>query len=259
MIFDLKKCSWVLIFLAFVSWGRAFAEAAGEIPDDQAKERLGYIENALGTAQPRASNWWYGWLAGYATATAAQWGLSAAHWNDVKPADDSPNTPKVHDRGFAQDMLVGGATTALGVGGLLMDPFLPAHGAKKLKSFPDGTAEERRVKLAKAEELFRRCAEREKEGRGWTTHLLNLGANAAAGIVTAAAFKRPWSDGLVTFALGEAVSLANIFSQPRRAIRDWNNYQVRYLGKEGALLPAPAESRWSLSVFPGGLSLSLQF
>jgi hypothetical protein len=255
----LKKLAWFLIVLTPASGGRLFAQSAAGISDDQVKERLAFIEKALNEGRPRARTWWYGWLAGYGAATVAQWGLSIAHWNDVKPADDSPGAAKVHDREFAQDMLVGGATTALGVGGLLIDAFRPAGGAGALGSLPEGTPEERRAKLERAEERLRRCAERERSGRGWTTHLLNLGANAAAGVVTAAAFKRPWTDGLTTFAIGEAVSLFNIFSQPRRAVRDWRDYQTRYPGGTGAAVPEPADSRWTLGVSPGGLSLSYEW
>ena len=146
----------------------------------------------------------------------------------------------------------------IGVGGLLVDPFLPAFGSGDLKTLPGGTAEERLAKLQKAEELLRRCAQREKDGQGWTTHLLNLGVNAAAGVVTAAAFKRPWTDGLITFATSEAVSLVNIYTQPRRAIHDWDAYEAKYLGQKGEASPEPStENRWTLGIFPGGFSVGL--
>jgi hypothetical protein len=88
---------------------------------------------------------------------------------------------------------------------------------------------------------------------------MNAGVNAAAGVVTAAAFKRPWTDGLITFATGEAVSLANIFTQPMRATRDLKRYEAGYPGNDGASTPAQPERKWSLGVWPGGLSFRLQF
>jgi len=259
MIRKLRQPGGAALALILFFIGGAYAQPSTSISDDQAAERLGVIQKALDSGQPRARTWWYGWMGAYAAGTAVQWGLSIGHWNDVKPADDSPGAPMVHDRAFAQDMLVGGATTALGVVGLLIDPFVPAFGPNRLKSMPEGTPQDRRAKLEQAEELLRQCARREKEGQGWATHALNLGVNAAAGIVTAAAFKRPWTDGLITFALGEAVSLAGIFTQPRRAIRDWHNYEVQYLGKPGDVQPAPSESRWSFGVFPGGFNLRLDW
>jgi hypothetical protein len=91
------------------------------------------------------------------------------------------------------------------------------------------------------------------------THLLNLGVNAAAGLVTVWAFDRPWSDGLMTFATGEAVSLLNIFSQPRRAVRDLNNYEVRYLGKQGAHINPEGKPGFQWAPRPGGFSVKFSF
>ncbi|HEX2695293.1 MAG TPA: hypothetical protein VHP61_06035, partial [Acidobacteriota bacterium] len=144
------------------------------------KERLSYLENALRSARPAARAWWYGWISAYSAGTVVQLSLAGAHWNDTKPEDSSPGARRVRDRAFAEDMLVGGATTALGLGGLLIDPFVPAYGLNALKRLPDATPEERRMKLLRAEEILRRCAAREKKGCGLTTHLMNIGVNAAA-------------------------------------------------------------------------------
>ncbi len=173
--------------------------------------------------------------------------LSAANWNTKDKRD------------FAEDMLVGSATFALGVGGLLIDPFVPAYALRKMRLMPESTPEERRVKLLKAEGLLRECARREKDGQGWLTHLLNLGANIAGGLVTIYVFDRSWSDGLMTIALGEAVSLLNIYTQPRRAIRDLHNYEIKYLGNQGVPIAKPGENHWFFSVYPCGFSVRLQF
>ena len=232
------------------------AQDAAPPTDQQIVERLSFITKALDAAQPRAKTWWYGWISAYAAGTAVQGGLAAAHWNDVKIVDGRTE----RDRGFAEDMLVGGATTALGVGGLLIDPFLPAYGPGRLRSMPDTTAEERRTKLAAAEDLLRRCARREREGRGWRTHLLNIGVNAAAGLATAAAFHRPWTDGLLTFAAGEAVSLLNIYTQPLRAVRDLEEYEAAFLGRPGTAGAGPRPgAAWTFSRFPGGICVSIRF
>jgi hypothetical protein len=260
MIHGLKRYSCIALFLAFLSSNAGYAQETAALPDDQVKERLSFITNALDSAQPRAKTWWYGWISAYSAGTVVQWGLAKAHWNDVKTEDGSPQPRTVRDRGFAEDMLVGGATTALGVGGLLIDPFVPAYGPGRLKPMPETTAEERRAKLIRAEELLRQCARRERDGRGWLTHLLNLGVNAAAGVVTAAAFHRPWTDGLMTFAAGEAVSLLNIYTQPRRAIRDLENYEIKYRGRPGTFREQPPDDRtWIFGVSPGCVSLRIQF
>jgi hypothetical protein len=253
----LRGCSCLVLFVLGISWGAAFAQEPAGPPDEQVRERLSFVESTLYSGQPRAKTWWYGWIAGYSAGAVAMGGLAAGHWNDTKL--DPQTQHKVHDRDFAEDMLVGSGTFALGVAGLLVDPFVPANGPDRLRSMPDGTPEERRLKLEKAEDLLRQCARRERDGRGWLTHLLNLGANAAAGLVTVWAFDRPWSDGLLTFATGEAVSLLNIFSQPRRAVRDLNNYEVKYLGKPAAYIIPRGSAGFQFAPYPGGFSLRVSF
>jgi len=247
------------IFVALLSLSTAYAQETAALSDEQVKERLGYIENALRSAQPRARTWWYGWIAGYSAGAVVQGSLAIAHWNDVKPDQGSPNAPKVRDRRFAEDMLVGSATFALGVGGLLLDPFLPATSVKKLRLIPEATPEERQSKLLQAEELLRRCARREKDGRGWGTHLLNIGANAAAGLVTTLAFHRKWYDGLITFAAGETVSLVNICTQPRRAIRDLKNYEAGAFKRQEATPHTSTRGQWEIGLSPTGFSVAFRF
>lgn len=247
------------LFAAFSFLGTTFAQVPTELSDEQVKVRLGFIENFLRSAQPRAKSWWYGWIAGYSMGAIIQGSLAVAHWNDVKPDPSLPNAPKIRDRGFAEDMLVGGATSVLGVGGLLIDPFLPATSVKKLERLPEATPEDRRSKLLQAEELLRKCAKRERDGRGWGTHLLNIGANAAAGLVTTLAFHRKWSDGLITFAVGETVSLINIFTQPRRAIRDLENYEAGDFGAQASALPGPKRGQWDIGFSPAGFHLAFRF
>jgi len=251
------RTSWILLLVLSVSLSVAYPQETPTLSDEEVRERLAFIESSLYSAQPRAKTWWYGWIAGYSAGAAVMGTLAAVHWKDTKR--DADTGQEVPDRGFAEDMLVGSATFALGVGGLLIDPFVPAYGPNALRAMPENTAEESRIKLRRAEELLRECARRERDGRGWLTHLLNLGANAAAGLVTVLAFDRPWSDGLFTFATGEAVSLLNIFSQPRHAVRDLENYEIRYLGKQGAYRGTTQEVRFYCRLDARGLSLGMWF
>jgi len=214
--------------------------------DEQVKERLAFLTKALEDGQPGAKRWWYGWIAGFSAGAATMGVLAATEWETAPDVDNS----------FAQDMLVGSATFALGVVGLVIDPFTPATAATKLRPLPETTELERQAKLKRAEELLRECARREKSGRSLTTHLLNVGVNAAAGVVTVVAFDRPATDGLITFATGEAISLLNIFSQPMRATRDLKKYEAGYPAAPAAAAPRVT---WSLSVFPGGFGLHVAF
>jgi hypothetical protein len=250
-----SKCFVSIVLVLFLANMSAVYAQEAALSDEQVKERLGFITNSLNAGRGRAGTWLYGWLSIYSAGATAGAILAGVHWNDTKLVGGIP----VRDREFAQDMLVGGATFGLGVAGLLIDPFVPATAPRKLRLLPEATSTERLEKLRRAEELLRQCARREKDGRSLKNHLMNAGVNAAAGIVTAAAFKRPWTDGLITFATGEAVSLLNIFTQPMRATRDLKKYEAGGLGNSGASIPARPERKWSLGLWPGGFSFRLQF
>jgi hypothetical protein len=232
----------------------AYAQQAA-LSDEQVKGRLRFIENALDAGQPGAGTWYYGWLAAHSAGAVAGGILAGSHWADTKVE----GTETVADREFAEGMLVGGASFALGVGGFLLDPFVPATAPRKLRSLPETTSVERLEKLRRAEELLRQCARREKNGRSVTTYLLNAGVNAAAGVVTKTVFHRSWGSALITFAGGEAVSLLTILTQPMRATRDLKRYESGFAGGGPPSSSAPAEPRWSLSVVPGGISFRLEF
>jgi hypothetical protein len=248
-----KNYASIVLVILLANLSVAYAQEASP-SEEQVKARLAFITGALDAGQSRAKTWWYGWIAGYSAGAVAMGVLAATNWNE--PVIETFAPVPEPGRSFAQDMLVGSATFALGVAGLLIDPFVPATAGRKLRPLPEGTPMERLAKLRRAEELLRQCARREKDGRSMKTHLMNAGVNAAAGVVTAAAFKRPWTDGLITFVTGEAVSLLNIFSQPMRATRDLKKYEAGELGISGVSTP---ERRWSFGVWPGGLSFRLQF
>jgi hypothetical protein len=241
----MKRVASIVLILFLANIAAVYAQETA-LSDEQVKERLAFITKALEDGQPGAKRWWYGWIAGYSAGAAAMGVVAATSWE---------NAPEI-DNSSAEDMLIGSATFALGVVGLVIDPFTPATAAKKLRPLPETTELERQAKLMRAEELLRRCAKREKSGRGLTTHLLNVGVNAAAGVVTVVAFDRPTADGLVTFAIGEAVSLLTIFTQPMRATHDLKKYEA---GDSAAAAAAPPRLTWSVSAWPGGVGLRLQF
>lgn len=232
----------------------ALAQQAA-LSDEQVKERLAFIETALNGGRPRAETWYYGWVGAYSAGALVTGMLAGSHWYDTK--FEGPET--VPDREAAEGMLVTGVTFALGAGALLLDPFVPAFAPHELRALPENNPEERRAKLERAEKLLRDGARREKRGRSLATHLLNLGTNAAAAVVTKGVFHQSWGNALTTLALGEAVSLANIFSQPMRASRDLANYEARYLGKPGTGEPVGSERKWTLSVGPGGFTFRYEF
>jgi len=241
----MKRVASIVLILFLANLAAVYAQETA-LSDAQVKERLAFITKALEDGQPGAKRWWYGWIAGYSAGAAAMGVVAATSWEKAPEIDNSS----------AEDMLVGSATFALGVVGLVIDPFTPATAAKKLRPLPETTELERQAKLKRAEELLRQCAKREKSGRSLTTHLLNVGVNTAAGVVTVVAFDRPAADGLVTFAIGEAVSLLTIFTQPMRATRDLKKYEAGYLAPAAGSAP---RLTWSVSAWPGGVGLNVRF
>jgi hypothetical protein len=256
-LFSRSLCAALVIafVLQFVPSGTARAQETAALSDDQVKERLNYIESVLKAGQPRAGTWYYGWITAYSVGAVAGGILAGSHWTDTK-IETGETVP---DKEFAEGMLVGSATFVFGVCSLLIDPFTAATAPKKLGRLPANTVEERQAKLQKAEELLRKCARREVSGRSLTNHLLNIGGNVAAAIVTKTVFHQSWSNALITFASGEAISLVTIYTQPMRATRDLKDYEAKYLGQKGVPALAPQERKWTLSAWPGGLTFRFEF
>jgi hypothetical protein len=186
--------------------------------------------------------------------------LAGTNWHNSKyEIKYHVYTRKIRNRGFAEDMMIGGFTTFFGVAGKLVFPFEPAYMPDNLRAMPSDTPEQRMAKLKKGEEILRICAQTEEDGWGWLTHVLNIVVNASAGITTVFAFHRPWTDGLITFGEGEAVSLIDVFSQPRRAISDYRTYQGKYLGGPKSGKYVPYENEIFVSLCHGGLAVGTKF
>ncbi len=95
----------------------------------------------------------------------------------------------------------------------------------------------------------------EKIGRSFKTHAICTAVNLGSGLVTWLGFKRSVWAGLGNFALNEAITETQIFTQPRRAIKDYDNYVNKY--KFSPVQPSPISM--SLTVYPGGISLLVKF
>ncbi len=211
------------------------------LSDQEVTVRIDYIQKALDEDQLHAQIWWYGWISLYGAMTIVQGGL---YFNDSFGD---------HTK---QDMLVGAATSLLGLIGKVIDPFYPAYYPDRLRVMPRDTPEERKLKLESAEAMLLACSKRERSGWSWMNHALNFAVNAAAGLVTTFAFKRSWKDGLLTFALGMAISEVDIFSQPTRAMRNMKSYSKKF-GSGHAL--DTGTRKWFFSIYPGGVVVGTHF
>jgi hypothetical protein len=155
-------------------------------------------------------------------------------------------------------MALGATTTLVGAVGQLIMPMTPAKAPAKLAFLPGETPEERINKLNKAEELFEASAVREKDGRSWKMHAASSAVNLSSGLITWLGFDRTIQSGLINFAINEAITETQIWTQPTRAIKDYKNYCERYKSGLPSALYKPKPQLF-VSAFPGGLTLRFVF
>lgn len=228
----------LLIFITLFSE----LKAQNETPDSLVKERIDYIQKMLDQGKPAAKLWWNGWLYGYTAATVGQGAISLI-------------SDKLETR---QDMVLGAATTLVGAVGQLIMPMTPASAPQKLALLPEDSQEERIIKLNKAEQLFEASATREKDGRSWKMHAASSAVNLSSGLVTWLGFDRTIQSGLLNFAINEAITEVQIWTQPTRAIKDYATYSDRYKNGLPSALYNP-KTHLYVNAFYGGLTLRLVF
>ncbi len=231
-----------ILFLLIFIFQISKLSAQNEIPDSLVNIRITYIQTMLNQGRPNARLWWNGWLYGYSAATVGQ-GIAGLLSNELKSR---------------QDLLLSAATTLVGAVGQLLMPMTPASAPDKLALIPSDTPEERIEKLKQAEELFEVSSKREKEGRSWKMHAASGAVNLSSGLITWIGFDRTLKAGLINFAINTAVTEAQIWTQPTRAIKDYKNYREKYQKGLPSALHKP-KSRLYLNSFPGGLALKLVF
>jgi len=227
-----------MIFLLQVVSLHGQETAADSVGDDRIRDIQLTALNDMKNAQA----WWYGWLGGYSAATAGQAVVAAT-------------TDNIATR---QDMVLGAATTLLGALGQVISPIIPGSAKKDYPSYRDYAEGEQPFSEEQAAELLKTLALREKEGRSWKTHAIAGAVNLSSGLVTWLGFKRTVWDGLLNFALNTAVTEAQIWTQPTRAIKDYERY-LREINPQADATPSRPESEWTVNVFPGGIAIRVDF
>lgn len=155
-------------------------------------------------------------------------------------------------------MVAGLVTSAIGV--VTTGLSFPAgfHGCRAARRLRDGTPAGERRAQEKAESLLRETAQGEWGGRAWWNHLGALVVNGVAALVLWKAFGQA-RDAWVQLGVGMALSEAQIFSQPTRAVEDYREYRRLFVeGTQPAGLPAGGPS-WGLAPFPAGLGMYVHY
>lgn len=212
-----------------------------ELPSDTLPAKdTGSIQLTALKDKAAAERWWYGWLAGYSAATAGQ-GI-------VYFTSDNKT--------LRQDMVLGAATTFLGAMGQLITPVLPKNSDyPSLREYASG---EKPLSADQASELLKSLADREKEGRSWKTHAIAGAVNLGSGLITWLGYKRTFMDGLENFAINTVITEAQIWTQPMKAVRDYEKLS-REAGPGPGTMASRHDGEWSWSVYPGGFYVRYVF
>jgi len=225
----------VLTFLLLCTFP-AGADQKTPLSEEDMERRLSFIEERLNEGQTSARYWQYGWSSFYAASAAVQ-GYKAIESNDGD--DDVNNT-------------VGAVKSAAALALMLLKPLPAVEGATTLQDMPTNTPDQKEARLKAAETRAHTNARRAQERHSWTRHLTAITVNLIGSAVIAAF--GDGEDAVVSGLTGIAISQANIWSQPSRAIDDLADYE-----KEFPDAQATNEVDWQLSPIAGGLSLTIRF
>ena len=233
----------ISILLVLIVFQSSFLMAQKNSKDSLLNEQIEYIQHTLTKSKPVLDGWWYGWLAGYSVATVAQ-GTVFLISNDIRTK---------------QDMALGGITTLLGAGLQLVTPLsISRRDLESLKQMPDSSLEDQIKKLIVAEELFKTIAKKEKAGRGWQIHALNEAVNLGSGLITWLAYNRTVWDGVSNFLLNSVITETQIWTQPTKTLKDYQNYCRKYQSGMNSVANK-IEPEYFLNTYPGGVALRIVF
>ncbi len=202
-----------VVFVLVYAWLSIAAVFADSLTDEQEIDRrIDFIQDRLDQGTTAAAYWQYSWTAVHGVSSGLQFGFAAGMRNKDQEED-------------RHDYIVGGITSALAVGDMIVNPLTAWNAADKLRACPAGTMDTKKAKLQYAEQLLRECAGREEYGRSWKPHAAAALVNLLAGIAIAADGGRG-GDGALSFATGMLVSEIQIFTMPTRAMGDWKEYSA---------------------------------
>lgn len=206
------------------------------LSDAEIDQRIDFIEERLDAGQKWASYWQWGWTGVYAAGVALGTGRAAA----------------TNDGEHRADYITTAVKGVIGTTRLLLDPHPGRNGADELEEVRWGNDRQAKLRrLARAEELLVEVKERAEQRTSWIAHAANVGLNlAGAGFILGFGEAE---DAIESFAVGVAVGEAHIWSAPKRALQDYEEYQTRF-GMKTA-------DRWDWKIVPtlGGAAVHVTF
>jgi hypothetical protein len=197
------------IMLLAAASGEAAAPAPGDeasLSDGQIDQRIQFLEQRLDDSRTHGQIWYWSWMAinaGSMVGDGIVAGMSGQH-------DDRVN------------YWTGAALGAIGVSDQLLRPLEARYGADPVRGLPQATREQKLAKLRAAEDQLRRNAERAEQRTQILPYAGNAGLALAAGLVVGL-----WGEtgsGIQTGISTVIGGTLNLWTQPGRPARDWDDY-----------------------------------
>lgn len=161
-------------------------------------EHVRRVASQLSDEASRARRWTIGWTIAYGALTAAQ--VIPAFFFD--------------DEGLRADLVVGAATSAIGLLGVaVLPPEVLASHSTLARELDDGLLRDECGAGLRADQLRAAAVADEAFATGPVMHLANAVVNIAAGLVLGLGYDR-WASGAITAASGIAVGELQILTAP---------------------------------------------
>jgi hypothetical protein len=207
------------------------ASCISRLDDAQVAHRLRWIETRFQRGKRSARAWYFGWLSFAGVAAAFSWTRFA-----LADRDDGLTRDSQFLSGLGAVALVGTMS-----GMAMTSAFAP----QRLARLPRDTPEERRTALVEATRLLRLSARRQRPATRLISHIAPGIWASITGTYLLTRYREEDKDLIVPVGIAYAFPLivaeARIWSQPIRAIRDYELY--RGFACTDAYAPSPEEER----------------
>jgi hypothetical protein len=214
-----------------------------DVADDDNVARIDFLQQRLDQGSRNAQIWFWTWEGLYAATTVAQGVIALA----------------VNDPEIRANVLVGGTSSLIGTIAMLVPPFVAAFAAKRVRDLPDKTPEDRAKKRVAAEQIMKDTVDNAEFGHSWLLHAGCAAVGLAGGLVLWLAFHY-LVDGIVNTLASIAVGEAQVWTQPMRSVRDWQEYQDRFAAQPSSTTAGTKRSfELHYGAFPGGLAIYGRF
>ncbi len=200
----MRSARWVLMSLVLLVVGPAWGQTGGSVD-----ERLEFLEERLDASKRHGQYWQWGWMGASVGGLAITTTIAAVDGGNERTGN-----------------IVEATKSVIGVGYLALRPMEARLGADPIRQMPNSTASDREARLRAAEDLLQTNARRSEERTDWRMYAGNAVLNGAGLGVTLA-----WGEtgaAWVNFAAGMALGSLQIWSQPKRPLSDWQEYQQRF-------------------------------